>query len=71
MKIETKAKLIAAALVGMFLYSVFARLAYGGAPIPAKPAGYYYPPSVRNDCLLTYRADKSMRCDRVFRSSFQ
>ena len=71
MRIETKISLFVTTLIVIIAIAIFGRLAYGGAPIPAKPAGYYYPPSVRNDCLLTYRADKSMRCDRVFRSSFQ
>ena len=37
-----------------------------GAPIPTQMGGYFYPPAARNDCLETYRADKSFRCDRVY-----
>jgi hypothetical protein len=37
-----------------------------GAPIPPRPGGYYPPPAAVNDCLETYRKNKSFRCDRVF-----
>jgi hypothetical protein len=70
MRIETLAKLIFYALIAAALYATFARLAHAtGAPIPARPGGYYPPTIVRNACLLTYRKDKSFRCDRVFAGS--
>ncbi len=37
-----------------------------GAPIPPRFGGYYYPPVVRNNCLLTYDHRKRFSCDRVF-----
>jgi hypothetical protein len=71
MRIETVIKLAFYALVFAAFYATFARLAYGGADIPPQWGGYYPPPVVRNSCLLTYRANKSFRCDRIYRGDFQ
>jgi hypothetical protein len=66
MRIETAIKFVAYALVFAAFYATFARLAHSGADIPPQWGGYYAPPVARNDCLLTYGADKALRCDRVF-----
>jgi hypothetical protein len=71
MRIETVIKLVAYALVFAAFYATFARLAHSGADIPPQWGGYYPPPVVRNSCLLTYRADKSFRCDRIKSGNFE
>jgi hypothetical protein len=67
MKTETIAKIIFYCLIAAALYATFARLAHAtGAPIPARPGGYYPPPAARNDCLETYFRSKQFKCDRLF-----
>ncbi len=65
-------KLIVFCLFFAFCFSVFARLAGAtGAPIPPRFGGYYPPPVVRSNCLLTYDHRKRFSCDRIFRGVFQ
>jgi len=67
MRAETVCKLIFYVLIAAAFYATFARLAHStGAPIPARPGGYYPPPAARNNCLETYTRSKQFKCDRVF-----
>jgi len=72
MRTETVAKLIFYGLIAAAFYATFARLAGAtGAPIPARPGGYYPPPVVRNACIETYTKQKIFRCDRIWFSGFE
>ena len=64
MRPETSLRLLCWSLIAIAALAVFGRLSHG-APIPTQFGGYW-PPAARSNCLLTYRADKSFACDRVF-----
>jgi hypothetical protein len=66
-------RLLCAVLASLVAFAFVGRVfgASLGAPIPARPGGYYPPPAARNNCLETYKRSKQLRCDRPFSSGFE